>query len=205
MAKEQRRENTRSEKSYLAVVVAGVREIGRALGSTALHVRATVDARDRSERARSEGAPTRSRSTAARSFSGERARRREGPRWRRLLLLRRHGRSRRCRHFAYQAEEGRGRGENELGFRGIAARGVLIGRKRRSAVGWRPTAEISVVPQATYGPGAFWLSRPRPRLRPGRGGRERAARFERAAVGRGYARWAKWPFCTVNSRKMKSI
>ena len=106
-------------------------------------------------------APTRSRLTAARSPDGERARRQEGPRWRRLrFLLRRGSLSLVCGALLRERDARERRGErNEARVQREAGRGgVLIRRNGRTAVGFDPTAWNDRATQ-----------RPRPRLRPGRG------------------------------------
>jgi hypothetical protein len=61
--------------------------------------------------------------------------------------------------------------ETELGFQGRQQHAVLFFRSGRIAVGSRRTAKID---RARFGPGGDALSRPRPRLWPGRGGARRA-------------------------------
>jgi hypothetical protein len=61
--------------------------------------------------------------------------------------------------------------ETELGFQGRQQHAVLFFRSGRIAVGSRRTAAID---RARFGPGGDALSRPRPRLWPGRGGARRA-------------------------------
>ena len=88
-------------------------------------------------------APTRSRLTAARSPDGERARRQEGPRWRRLrFLLRRGSLSLVCGALLRERDARERRGErNEARVQREAGRGaVLIRRNGRTAVGFDPTA-----------------------------------------------------------------
>ena len=88
-------------------------------------------------------APTRSRLTVACSPDGERARRQEGPRWRRLrFLLRRGSLSLVCGALLRERDARERRGErNEARVQREADRdGVLIRRNGRTAVGFDPTA-----------------------------------------------------------------
>ena len=87
-------------------------------------------------------ASTRSRLTAARSPDGERARRQEGPRWRRLrLLLRRGSLSLECVALLRETRaREKGSKEMKLGFQGIGRGAVLFHRSTRSAVRCQSTA-----------------------------------------------------------------